>query len=331
MDEVAWGKVMYMHKAKVVVTGGIHPAGIVALQKQCTVQLWQGEGTIPRSLLYEWLQDADALVPSSGVKVDQDLLSHGPKLRVIAQSAVGYDNVDVAACLAAGVPFANTPGVLVNATADLTFALVLIAMRRLGEALDHARSGRWQEGVPLAFGTDLAEKTLGIVGMGDIGTAVARRARASQMRIVYNNRSRSSVEDALKATWMPLSQLLSEADCVVVLTPLTAQTKGMFSTKEFQSMKPGSYFVNAARGSIVDTNALVTALQQGLLSGAALDVSDPEPLPTDHPLLHMPNVVVTPHIGSATNETRRKMAELTAENILLGIEGQPLRTQVVAR
>lgn len=312
----------------VVVTGGIHPAGIERLQQSCTVRLWEEHGVIPRATLLSWLNDADALVSSSGVLVDAPLLAAAPQLRVIAQSSVGYDNVDVSACKRAGVPFANTPGVLVDATADLTYALILMVMRRLVEAVDHVRLGMWNDGITMPYGHDLGQKTLGIVGMGDIGTAVARRARASNMKIVYHNRRRRLDDETLDATHLPLAGLLAQSDCVVVLTPLSPATEGLFGSSQFANMKPGSFFVNASRGLVVDTAALVTSLESGHLAGAALDVTDPEPLPADHALLKMKNVVVTPHIGSATHETRTAMALLTADNIIRGLARQPLLSEV---
>jgi len=318
-------------QSTVVITGGIHRTGVEKLLQHCSVRLWDGEGTIPRAQLMEWLQEADALIPSFGVKVDQELLAAAPKLRVIAQSAVGYDNIDIAACAAAGVPFGNTPGVLVDATADLTLALLLIVMRRLGDAWEHVRSGRWSDGQALPYGSDLANKTLGIVGMGDIGSAVATRARACGMDIVYHNRTRRIGDEQIPAVWLPLGELLRTSDCVVALTPLTERTRGMFNHDLFAQMKAGAFFVNASRGTVVTTDDLTAALESGHLGGAALDVTDPEPLPASHPLLKLRNVFVSPHIGSATEDTRIKMAELTADNILRGLSAQPLLTPVMPR
>ena len=322
---------MESNRHKVVVTGGVfHSAGLEKLRAHCDAAVWDGPGPIPRATLLEWLRDADALVPSGDVRVDAELLRHAPRLKVIAQSSVGYDNVDIAACAAAGVPFGNTPGVLVNATADLTFALILLVMRRIAEACGMVQAGRWVRGAPVPFGRDLEGKTLGIVGLGSIGAAVARRAQASGMVLAYHNRRRSAAADALPAAYLPFDELLRTADCVVALTPLSEQTRRLFGERAFRLMKPGAFFVNAARGGVVDTDALYGALCEGRLAGAALDVTDPEPLPADHPLIALPNVVISPHIGSATHETRARMAELTADNILLGLAGRALLTPVNA-
>ncbi|MCY0875269.1 MAG: D-glycerate dehydrogenase [Firmicutes bacterium] len=314
---------------RVVIAGPVHPALTSRLQESCTLRVWDdAKHAIPHATLMEWLQDADAFVPHGGIQVDGSLLAKAPRLRVIAQSAVGYDNVDVKACKAKGVPFANTPGVLVNATADLTFALVLLVMRRLVEAVDHVRSGRFAHGEAMPYGHDLALKTLGIIGMGDIGSAVAKRALASDMHVMYHNRSRRMGDQQLGAVYGTLSEVLAQSDCIVVLTPLTEHTRGLFGAAQFAQMKRSAFFVNAARGQVVDTAALVAVLQEGVIAGAALDVTDPEPLPAEHPLLHMKNVIVTPHIGSATHETREAMALLTADNILRGLDGLPLLTEV---
>jgi len=315
----------------VVITGSLHDAGLALLrQAGVRLQIYEGESPIPPALLKNWLCDADALIATSGVKVGPALLSMAPRLRVIAQSAVGYDNVDVAACHRAGVPFCNTPGVLVDATADLTFALILITMRGLGQAMDHVRSGAWFRGEGLPYARDLAGKTLGIVGMGEIGTAVARRALCSGMRIVYHNRRPRLADPLLPAQHLSMQELLASADCVLIMAPLTGSTRGAFGAAEFAAMKFGSFFVNAARGAIVQTAALIEAVATGQLAGVALDVCDPEPIAPDHPLLSFPNVVITPHIGSATEETRARMAELTAQNIVRGLAGESLLTPVLS-
>jgi len=257
--------------------------------------------------------------------VDEELLEAAPNLRVISQSGVGYDSVDVEACTKKGVPFSNTPGVLVEATADLTFGLLLSAARRIHEGYEKVKQGDWET----VFGVDLFGKTLGIVGMGDIGSAVARRAKASGMNIVYHNRSRKhEAEKELDAVYLSFEELLQTADCIVCLVPLSNESKGMFGEAEFKAMKNSAYFVNAARGGLVDTEALYEALKNEEIAYAALDVTDPEPLPADHKLLQLSNVLVTPHIGSATYETRNRMADLAVQNLLLGLGKKPLVTCV---
>lgn len=314
-----------MAKYKVVVTGDILPSALAALEEQCEVRQWNKNAPEESAKL---LQDAEGLFVAGKIQVNEALLASAPKVRVIAQPAVGYDNIDLAACTSRKIPFGNTPGVLVEATADLTFALLLTAARRIHEGWDWVREGKWHQGMQLPFGVDLYNKTLGIVGMGAIGSAVARRAQASGMKVIYNNRHPRSDQDLIKAEYRTFDQLLAEADFIVVLTPLTAESQGRFGAKEFAKMKPTAYFINASRGPVVDTQALYTALAEKQIAYAALDVTDPEPLPPDHPLLKLPNILVTPHIGSATTETRNKMALLAAENILLGLARKPLLTCV---
>ncbi|WP_372661759.1 2-hydroxyacid dehydrogenase [Cohnella sp.] len=312
-------------KYKVVLTGETWPAPFAKLKEHCDVQLWEGSGPIPRELLLEYLQDADGLLSvSHGIKVDEELLSAAPKLRVVSQSGVGYDNIDVAACTKKGIPFGNTPGVLVEATADLTFGILLSAMRQIHLGWNLVKSGQWRE----VMGTDLYGKTLGIYGLGDIGTAVAKRAKASGMNIIYHNRNRKQDDDQLGARYVSFDGLLDEADCIVVLVPLSDQSRGMFGKEQFKRMKATAYFVNASRGPVVNTDDLYDALKNRKIAYAALDVTDPEPLPGDHPLLSLPNILVTPHIGSATVETRNRMAMLAVDNLLAGLAKKPLLTCV---
>ncbi len=285
------------------------------------MRVWEGGGAIPREVLLEWVADAEGILSvGHTISVDETLLKAAPKLRALAQVGKGYDNIDVAACTARGIPFGNTPGVLAEATADLVFGIMLSAMRRIHEGWQRVKAGQWQE----VMGSDLYGKTLGIAGMGDIGTAVARRARASGMNIIYCNRKPSPHEAQLEARHVRLDELLEQSDCIVVLVPLTSDSKGMFGKEQFDRMKPSAYFVNASRGALVQTSALYEALREHKIAYAALDVTDPEPLPGDHPLLELPNVLVTPHIGSATLETRTRMAMLAVDNLLCGLAGQPM-------
>lgn len=314
-----------MGKYKVVMSGKTWPNAYEKLAEHCDIQMWEGEGKIPQETLRDWLRDADGFFNIGHITVDEELLEAAPNLRVISQSGVGYDSVDVKACTEKGVPFSNTPGVLVEATADLTFGLLLSAARRIHEGYEKVKQGNWET----VFGVDLFGKTLGIVGMGDIGSAVARRAKASGMNIVYHNRSRKyEAEKELDAVYLSFDELLQTADCIVCLVPLSNESKGMFGEAEFKAMKNSAYFVNAARGGLVDTEALYEALKNEEIAYAALDVTDPEPLPADHKLLQLSNVLVTPHIGSATYETRNRMANLAVQNLLLGLEKKPLVTCV---
>lgn len=313
-----------MSKYQVVMISPLMAPALARIAATCDIKLWDNPAPIPRPLLFEWLQEAEGLIPFATVRVDDELLAHAPRLRVIAQSAVGYDNIDIDACSRRGIPYGNTPGVLVEATAELAFGLMLTAARRIHEGWDFVRQGLWATGQRFPFGVQLHGKILGIVGMGQIGAAVARRAIASGMRVIYHNRNRRPDEHTLGAAYQPFDSLLAQADFVLVLTPLSAGTRGLFGRDQFAKMKPAAYFINAARGQIVDTEALYEALASGQVAYAALDVTDPEPLPGDHPLLRQPNLLITPHIGSATSETRVAMAQLTADNLLAGLAGKPL-------
>jgi len=311
-------------KYKVVIPTYIRPRALMMLGDACEIRQWTGQQAIPQETLYGWLADAEGLfMTGHGVQVDADLLAHAPALRVIAQAAAGFDNTDIAACTRAGVPFSNTPGVVVEATADIAFGLLLSAARRIHECWNWVRSGAWER-AEMPFGVSLFGKTLGIVGLGRIGSAVARRAQASGMSVVYNDPLRRADEDALQVKYLAFDELLGSADFILVMAPLNAANRGMFGAEQFAKMRPSTYFINSARGALVDTDALCDALRQGKIAYAALDVIDPEPLPAKHPLLSLPNVLVTPHIGTATDETRDAMGCLAAENLLAGLARRPL-------
>ena len=319
-----------MKLGKIVMTGKPMPEAEQFIRQHCEVLAWEKLGVMPRQLLIEWLADAEGLmsVADQKVKVDTELLTHAPKLRVIAQSSVGYDNIDIAACTARGIPVGNTPGVLIETTADLTFLLLLSAARRIKESLALIYEGKWIQGAGLPLGVDLFGKTLGMVGLGQIGSAVARRAMASGMNVIYHNRRRRSPGEENGAVYVEFAELLERSDFVVVLVPLNNDSLGLFGGAEFARMKKTAFFINAARGAIVKTQELYEAVKNGVIAGCALDVTDPEPIPADHPLLQLPNVFVTPHIGSATIETRNRMAMLAAENLVLGLAKKPLKTCV---
>jgi glyoxylate reductase len=321
-------EVSALKKYRVAITGPIREVALQMIREKCEIQYWDRVEPIPRDVLLRWAKEAEGLFVTGSARVDGELLDQAEQLRVIVQASVGYDNVDIEACTRKKVPFANTPGVLVETTADLTYGLLLCAARRIHEGWEQVRTGRWENNHEVPFGIDLYGKTLGIVGMGEIGAAVARRAQASGMRVIYHNRTPRKDDQQLGTTYVPFDELLQQSDCIVVLVPLTAQSRGMFGKEQFARMKPTAYFVNAARGPIVDTDALYEALKNGEIAYAALDVTDPEPLPADHPLLGLPNLLITPHIGSATHETRDRMARLAAENLLAGLAGQPLLTCV---
>jgi glyoxylate reductase len=258
-------------------------------------------------------------------RIDEALLDALPTVKVVSNMAVGFDNIDVDACTRKGVVVCITPDVLTETTADFTWALMLAVARRVCEAAESVRAGTWRTWEPLGFlGRDLSGATLGIVGFGRIGRAVARRARGFDMRVLYTDKTRQSseVERDLRATFVPLEQLLAESDIVTLHVPLTPETRKLIGARELALMKPRSILINTARGPVVDTEALVRALRTGHLWGAGLDVTDPEPLPADHPLLQCPNVIVTPHIASASETTRARMAELAAENLVAALQNR---------
>ncbi|MDZ4847938.1 MAG: D-glycerate dehydrogenase [Pirellulaceae bacterium] len=259
-------------------------------------------------------------------KVDAALMDRFPNLKVISNHGVGVDHIDLDAARQRGIPVGNTPGVLDGAVADLAFSLLLAAARRLAEGDRYARR---PDVVAFAtgerHGRDVHGATLGIVGLGNIGSQIAKRARGFDMQILYHNRTpRSVVEKDFIARWVTLDDLLTESDFVVLIVPLTDATRNMISYRELALMKPTATLVNIARGGVVDTQALTETMLAKKIFAAALDVTEPEPLPRDHPLLSLNNVTLTPHLGSATVQTRRKMAELSVENLLAGLAGKPL-------
>lgn len=313
----------------VVASGKVRETAYNKLNSMVNFISWQQGGRIPKDELAARLAQADALYSTGNIVIDEKLLAMAPNLKVVAQASVGYDNIDVAACAERGIPVGNTPGVLVDAVADLAYGLILDSARRIVQADAHVKKGLWGQRVPIGLAVDLAGKTLGIVGMGDIGSAVAKRAQVSQMQVVYHNRHQRVDDAELGVTYMPtLDKLLSESDFVLLAVTLNPSTKHMLNEAAFAKMKQGSRLINISRGAVVDTDALYAALHSGKLAYAALDVTDPEPLPAEHKLLTLDNITVTPHIASATVETRDAMALLTADNILAGLQGLPLPAQV---
>jgi len=276
--------------------------------------------------LEERLPDAAGLFSLLTIPVTEDLLTKAPNLKVVSNMAVGYDNIDITACTQRGIPVGNTPGVLTEGTADLTMALLLAAARKLPQASQDAREGRWTTWSPTGWlGVDLNGATLGIVGMGKIGTAVARRAHAFGLRLVYTDtKPQPALEAELGATKLSLETLLWESDFVSLHVPLTDETRYMINAEALQFMKKTAILINAARGAVVDSKALFRALSEGWIAAAALDVTDPEPLSPDDPLYTLPNCLIAPHIGSATVHTRRRMAELACDNLLAGLRGERL-------
>ncbi|MGN6215526.1 MAG: 2-hydroxyacid dehydrogenase [Solirubrobacterales bacterium] len=316
------------------VTNRIPDSAVELLRDTGTVRTDEREGAIPRADLLELVMGADAVLTLLHDRVDEALFeAAGPQLRCVANVAVGYDNIDLEAAARHGVVVTNTPGVLDDATADLTMALMLAATRRVVEGDRLIRSGAdWAWGMHFMLGSSLQGKLLGIVGLGGIGRRVAARARAFGMRIAYHSRHPAPEEavGALEAEWMPLPQLLAEADVVSLHCPLTPETHHLIAAPELESMKPSAVLVNAARGPVVDERALAAALAAGTIAAAGLDVYEREPR-VEPGLLELDNVVLAPHLGSATIETRTAMAELAARNAISVLRGQGPLTPVASQ
>jgi glyoxylate reductase len=258
------------------------------------------------------------------------IAASGDQLKVISQMSVGYDNIDVKAAQSRGIPIGNTPGVLTDATADLAFALLLAAARRIVEGVEYIREGKWRTWEPMALlGGDLSGATLGIIGLGRIGEAVARRAKGFDLRIIAYSPSKNPSDVAqLGVELVSLDTLLQESDYVSLHAPLNVQTRGLINAEALKKMKQSAILINTARGPIVDQQALYEALKSGVIRGAALDVTNPEPMAPDDPLLSLPNVTIVPHIGSASQRTRDKMATMAAENLIAGVYGKLLPNHV---
>ncbi|MBN1954230.1 MAG: D-glycerate dehydrogenase [Anaerolineae bacterium] len=314
-----------MAQPVVFVTRRIPEAGLAPIRVACQVRLWEGNLPAPREVVRCEIAGCDGLVCLLSDTIDADVIAAGDRLRVISQYAVGVDNIDLAAATARGIPVGHTPGVLTEATADLAFALLMAAARRLLPGYENVRAGEWHTWEPLGFlGADVWGATLGVVGLGRIGTAMARRGRGFGMRVLYYSRHRSHLEAELGLEYAALGELLERSDFVSLHVPLTPATDRLIDEAALRRMKPTAVLVNTARGAVVDTAALLRALREEWIAAAALDVTDPEPLPADHPLLEQPNCLVVPHIGSATVSTRERMARMTAENLLAGLQAQRL-------
>jgi glyoxylate reductase len=317
---------------RIVVTGRIPDAGLKILRAidGAEVWAWDDDAVIPTDIRNEQLATADIAVTLLTDRVDAAFLDAAPNLKMVANVAVGYNNIDVAACAARGVVVSNTPGVLTDATADLAMGLLLMITRRLGEGERLIRSEEpWQWGMFMMLGTGLQGRTLGIVGMGGIGVAMARRARAFGMRIIYNNRQNvdAAIESELDATLVSLDELLAQSDVVSLNCPYSDATHHLMNAETLAQMQPTAFLINTARGPIVDEAALVAALQSGAIAGAGLDVFENEP--TVHPgLLQCDNAVLVPHLGSATVETRGAMAATAASNVTDVVAGRSPRNPV---
>jgi glyoxylate reductase len=308
----------------VAVTRVIPEAGLRLVREAAEVRLWEDELPPSAEALANLLRGCDGALTLLTDRIDGAVLDREPRLRVVSNFAVGYDNVDVPAATARGVAVCNTPGVLTNATADATWSLLMAAARRVVEGADYVRAGKWRTwGPTLLLGQEVTGSTLGIIGFGRIGREVAKRARGFDMRVlVYDTFRDERAERELGAEFRPLDDLLRESDFVTLHVALTDETRHLMDARAFGLMKPTAVLVNAARGPVVDTDALVAALRDGTIFAAGLDVTDPEPLPADHPLVSLPNCTIVPHTASATVQTRDAMATLAARNLLAVLRGE---------
>ncbi|MBE3518937.1 MAG: D-glycerate dehydrogenase [Firmicutes bacterium] len=307
-----------MTRPKVYVTRKIPEPAIALLRESLDVSVWPEEDVVvPRDVLMREVKEVEGLLCVLTEKVDRELLDAAPRLKIVANMAVGYDNIDVGSCTERGIVVTNTPDVLTDATADLAFALLLATARRLPEAMDFLLKGQWKTWSPMLLtGKEVYGATLGIVGMGRIGQAVAKRARGFDMKVLYYSKRRNpQVEEEIGARYVDKETLLRESDYVSLHLPLTPETRGFIGERELRMMKPTAVLINTARGAVVDERALYKALREGWIWAAGLDVFEVEPLPMDSPLRTLPNVVLLPHIGSATVKTRTEMALLAARNI----------------
>jgi glyoxylate reductase len=315
-----------MAKPKVVVarmTPGLEESPI---WERCEVWAWREDRVMPADLLREQAAGAEGLYVTSFDPVDVALLDQAPRLRVVSNYAVGVDNIDLAACTARGIAAGNTPGVVTEATADMAFALMLALSRRIREADAFVKARQWQTWSPtLMISNDVYGKTLGIIGMGRIGQAIARRAVGFRMPMLYHTRNpRPEAEQAYGCRRVSLEELLRQSDIVITIVPLTDATKHLINAAALAQMKESALLINVARGGVVDPRALHAALSAGRIRGAALDVTEPEPIPPDDPLLACENLLVAPHVATGTWETRRLMTDLAVKNLLAGLDGQPL-------
>ncbi len=312
---------------KIIITSKLPSEITSKLEDKYDVVMWDVENEpMPRERLLEEIVDANGLLCNVADRIDKELLDRAEQLSVISTMAVGYDNIDIKEANSRGIPVGHTPGVLTEATADLTFALLLAAGRRVVEGMDVIREDGWKNWGPFFLtGQQVHGATLGIIGMGRIGLAVAKRAKGFSMNILYHNRSQNQeAEQELGATYCELDELLEKADFVVLLAPSTPETYQMMGAEQFVKMKKTAVFINTSRGTNVDEKALYEALKNEEIYAAGLDVFDPEPISSSHPLLELRNVTLLPHIASAAIETRMEMGRLAAENLLQGIEGNDL-------
>jgi lactate dehydrogenase-like 2-hydroxyacid dehydrogenase len=315
-----------MSKPRVFVTRRLLEPAMKMVLESCHADLWSNEMPPPHEIILERVCGVDGLLCLLTDRIDTEVMdAAGSGLKVISNCAVGMDNLDVAAATSRGIPVCNTPGVLTDATADFTFALLIAAARRVVEGERQVRSGTWKTwSLDTLLGADFTSATLGLVGFGRIGKAVARRATGFGMRIIYSDPNPASPEPGVEAAHVDFDTLLRESDFVSLHTPLTNETRGLMNAAAFAKMKPTSVLVNTSRGPVVDQTALYEALKSQRIFAAALDVTVPEPLPIDNPLLTLKNCIIVPHIASASWQARQKMSMMAAENLIAGLKGERL-------
>jgi glyoxylate reductase len=312
-----------MSKPKVYITREIPEKGLKMIMEHFIVDIWPEYGPPPKHVIIEKVRDADALVTLLSDKIDSEVFDAAPKLKIIAQMAVGYDNIDVEEATKRGIYVTNTPGVLTETTADFAWALLMAVARRVVEADRYVREGKWKVSwhPSMLLGKDIYGATLGIIGAGRIGSAVARRAKCFNMKILYYDVvPNPQIEKETGARFVDLETLLKESDFITIHVPLTKETYRLIDAEKLKLVKNTAYIINTARGPVIDEKALYEALKEGRLAGAALDVFEQEPISMDNPLLKLDNVILTPHIASASYETRSKMAEMVAENLIAFFE-----------
>ena len=315
-----------MEKPEVFVTRIILDKGLDLVKEACQTDIWPEELPPSREMLLERVQGVDGLLCLLTDRIDAETMdAAGPGLKVISNHAVGFDNIEVAAATTRGIPVGNTPGILTDATADMAFALMMAAGRRLVEAEKFLRAGKWKTWSPsMLLGVDFAGATLGIIGFGRIGQAVAKRATGFNMRVLYFDPGASASPSYLPAVSTDLDTLLQDSDFISVHVPLTPDTHHLVDANFLTKLKPNAVLVNTSRGGVLDQAALYETLKQRRIFAAALDVTDPEPLPVDNPLLELDNCIIVPHIASASIQSRDMMAFLSAKNLIAGVNGEHL-------
>ncbi|MGA2973608.1 MAG: D-glycerate dehydrogenase [Candidatus Bathyarchaeia archaeon] len=324
-------------KPKVYVTRLLPKDAMDKIHSFCDAKVWEGELPPPRNILLENVTDIDGLLSLLTDKIDAELMNRARKLRVISNCAVGFDNIDVQEATKRGIIVSNTPGVLTDTTADFAFALLMAAARRVVEGDRVVRAGKWKTWGPMILlGQDVHGSTLGIIGLGRIGSAMAKRAKGFGMRILYSDVVRNKqAEEELGIEYVNIDTLFTRSDFITIHTTLTPETHHLIDQKQFEKMKRTAVLVNTSRGPIVDNMALYDALRSGKIAYAALDVTEPEPIPADHPLLTLDNVIVVPHIASASVATRTKMGLMAADNLIAGLKGEmppnPVNPEVLGK